>query len=142
MGMYQVKIALKFVEDYHSAGDEYKVRIASKFKKHAGNIDCYFKEANLDTDMENIKTQLLAIVKLIYLKLGIRERSRKNEEDDYAKKSAKLYLKSLDQQYYNSVSLDKEMYQEQIKDLLLYRQLQYETILKREGEALVAFFES
>jgi hypothetical protein len=30
------------------------------------------------------------------------------------------------------------MYQEQIKDLLMYRQLQYETILKREGEELVS----
>lgn len=55
-------MALKFLEDYTASGEEAKQSIARKFKKHAGNIDMIFKEASLETDIENIKTQLQAIV--------------------------------------------------------------------------------
>lgn len=66
MNLYQVKMALKFLEDYRTSNDELKPKIASKFKKHSANIDTYFKDANLNTDMENLVTQLQAIVLLVY----------------------------------------------------------------------------
>lgn len=63
MNYYQIKMALKFLDQYSVAVADSKDKIALKFKKHAGNIDTAFKEANLETDLENVKSQLQTIVK-------------------------------------------------------------------------------
>jgi hypothetical protein len=45
----------------------------------------------------------------------------------------------LDQQYYNAVCIDKDIFQEQIKELILYRQLEYQIALSKPKEELVGW---
>lgn len=69
MGLYQIKMALRYLSDYVTAQGETKQRIGAKFKKHAVSIDQFFKEASLETDVENLQAQLQAIVTLLLLSL-------------------------------------------------------------------------
>ncbi len=62
IGIYQVKMAIEFLDVFCQNKGESKMKALGKFKKHAGAIDLFFREANLETDEENIRTQLYAIV--------------------------------------------------------------------------------
>jgi hypothetical protein len=134
MALYQVKMALNFLDCYAKSEPEKKLTLESKFKRHAGNIDQAFRTVDLVTDLENIKAQLQAI-------LGIREKATLMEREEHSKRSSQFFLKSLDQKFYSAVYADKITSQEILKEMLELRQLHYEAVLHKPVQELVEQFE-
>lgn len=60
--LYQIKMALQYLNEYALAEEPKKQKIELKFRKHAGNIDQCFREGSLATDLENLRGQLQVIV--------------------------------------------------------------------------------
>ena len=55
-------MALKYYYEYTSSNNSNKQSTLVKFKKHASSIDGYFKNVNVDTERDDIISQLTAIV--------------------------------------------------------------------------------
>jgi hypothetical protein len=59
-------MAIRYLTEYSTSQGDTKAKIGKKFRKHASSIDQYFREASLDTDLENMQIQLQGIVHKYY----------------------------------------------------------------------------
>lgn len=60
--VYQAKMSLRYLEDFLSSEGPKKDAALKKFRRHAGSLDSYFREADISSDLTNIKQQLIALV--------------------------------------------------------------------------------
>lgn len=130
MALYQTQMAIKLLTSYEEKTTAEKEKIKMKFKKFGGQIDEYFKNACLETELAEVK---------MYLDTLNSNRLLNKLEDtrEHERQAINLFRKSLDQQFYNVLISDREEFQTNIKNFLLVQQLKYEKVLTLPDDEIV-----